>query len=152
MPEESTTPAEFTTPDLEELARRSIEASNPGDLDAWLAMWAPDAVWVLDPGGMGLVEGRGSVVGHEALRNFAEEVMAAFEDFETSIEEVLDLGKGVTFAVYVQRGRPSGSGDFVETPRGAVAIWTDGLIERLTTYRDVDEARAAAERLVEERG
>ena len=143
---------EPTTPDLEETARRSIEASNRGDLDAWLAMWAPDAVWVLDPGGIGLVEGRGSVVGHEALRNFAEEMMAAFEDFETSIEEAHDLGNGVTFAVYVQRGRSSGSGGFVEARVGAVAIWTDGLIERLTTYKDVDEARAAAEQLAQERG
>jgi ketosteroid isomerase-like protein len=144
---------ESTTPDLEELARRSIEASNHGDLDAWLAMWAPDAVWVLDPGGIGLVEGRGSVVGHEALRKFAEEMTAAFEDFETSIEEAHDLGNGVMFAVYVQRGSSSGSGGFVETRVGAVAIWTDGLIERLTTYhKDVDQARAAAERLAQERG
>jgi len=151
--EEQAMPDESTAPDLEETARRSIEASNRGDLDAWLAMWAPDAVWVLDPGGIGLVEGRGSVVGHEALRKFAEEMMAAFEDFEIAIEEAHDLGNGVTFAVYVQRGRPSGSGGFVETRVGAVAIWTDGLIERLTTYhKDVDQARAAAEQLAQERG
>jgi ketosteroid isomerase-like protein len=145
-------PEESTTPDLEEKARRSIEALNRGDLDAWLAMWAPDAVWVLDPGGLGMVEGRGSVAGHEALRKFAEETMAAFEDFETSIEDAYDLGNGVTFAVYVARSRISGSAGFVETPVGAVAIWTDGLIERLTTYKDVEEARAAAERLALERG
>jgi hypothetical protein len=29
--------------------------------------------------------------------------------------------------------------------------WRHGLIERLTTYADIDEARAAAERLAQER-
>jgi hypothetical protein len=30
-------------------------------------------------------------------------------------------------------------------------IWADGLIERTTAFLDIDEARAAAERLAEER-
>jgi hypothetical protein len=33
-----------------------------------------------------------------------------------------------------------------------VTLWTDGLIERSSIYTDIDEARAAAERLAEERG
>jgi hypothetical protein len=33
-----------------------------------------------------------------------------------------------------------------------VVTWIDGLIERTTNYFDIDEARAAAERLAEERG
>jgi len=31
-------------------------------------------------------------------------------------------------------------------------IWADGLMERVTTFLDIDEARAAAERLAHERG
>jgi hypothetical protein len=31
-------------------------------------------------------------------------------------------------------------------------IWADGLIERTTLFLDIDEGRAAAERLAEERG
>ncbi len=34
----------------------------------------------------------------------------------------------------------------------SVAQWTDGLIVRNTTYTDITQARAADERLVEERG
>jgi hypothetical protein len=34
----------------------------------------------------------------------------------------------------------------------AVTTWVDGLIERNTNYTDIDEARAGAERLAEERG
>jgi hypothetical protein len=33
-----------------------------------------------------------------------------------------------------------------------VALTVEGLIERVTAYGDIDEARAAAERLAEERG
>jgi hypothetical protein len=32
-----------------------------------------------------------------------------------------------------------------------VATWVDGMIERFTTYTNIDEGRAAAERLAEER-
>ena len=34
----------------------------------------------------------------------------------------------------------------------AVGIWVDGKNVRTTNYTDIDEARAAAERLAEERG
>ncbi|HXW58406.1 MAG TPA: hypothetical protein VEJ23_02895 [Solirubrobacteraceae bacterium] len=34
----------------------------------------------------------------------------------------------------------------------AVWTWRDGLIVRTTNYADLDEARAAAERLAKERG
>jgi hypothetical protein len=33
-----------------------------------------------------------------------------------------------------------------------IIIWAEGLIERFTTYTDIDGARAAAERLAQERG
>jgi len=32
----------------------------------------------------------------------------------------------------------------------AITTWVDGLIKRSTFYTDIDEARAAAERLAEE--
>ncbi len=34
----------------------------------------------------------------------------------------------------------------------AVSVWADGLAMRVTNHTDIDEARAAAERLAEERG
>jgi hypothetical protein len=34
----------------------------------------------------------------------------------------------------------------------AVGSWREGLAERFTVYTEIDEARAAAERLAEERG
>jgi hypothetical protein len=57
----------------------------------------------------------------------------------------------VIFAVGLQRGRPKGRSEFVELRNAAVAIWRGGLIERMATHTNVDEARAAAERLAKER-
>ena len=135
-------PEESTTPDLEESSRRLREALSRGDLDAATAMYAPDAVWDVSLLGLeGVFEGR------EAIRGFYEDWFGSYEDFEQVIEEARDLGSDVGLAVYLQRGRPAGSSRFVELRYAGVGIWRDGLIERLKLYTDVDQARAAAERL-----
>jgi ketosteroid isomerase-like protein len=133
---------ESTTPDLAELARRSIEATDP---EAVLSFYAPDAVWDSTPWGMGIFEGK------EAVRAFFEDWGSSYGHLEWKAEEVLDLGNEVTFAVIFQTGRIVESGS-VQLRYASVAKWRDGLILRNTTYRDTAEARAAAERLAEERG
>jgi ketosteroid isomerase-like protein len=142
---------ESTTPDLEEALRRSVEAFNRRDLDVAFSLYTPDAVFELAPLGLAVLE-EGPLMGREAMRKFWEDLTEAFADFESEIEDHHDLGSGVTFGVLVQRGRPHGSDAFVETRAGVVAIWRDGRIARATSYQDVDEARAAAERLAQERG
>jgi ketosteroid isomerase-like protein len=142
---------ESTTPDLENAVRRSLDAFNRRDFDAAFALYTPDAVIELAPGGIGVLEG-GRVMGREAIRKSQEDLTESFADFEFKSEDHHDLGSGVTFAVLVQRGRPHGSDAFVENRGAVVATWRDGRIARVTTYQDFDEARAAAERLAEERG
>src|SRR5579859_5783202 len=138
---------ESTTPDLEETVRRSREALSRGDLDAAVAVYAPDAVWDVSLLGLASVfEGR------EAIRGALEDLRAPYEDLEVVAEEFRDLGSGVTVAVFVLRGRLRGSTGFVESRTASVATWTNGLIERAMNYPDVDQGRAAAERLAEERG
>jgi ketosteroid isomerase-like protein len=138
---------ESTTPDLEEATRRVREALRRGDLDAAAAMYAPDAVWDLSLLGLeGVFEGR------EEIRGAWEDLRASYEDFELVAEEFRDLGSGVTLNVYLARGRLRDSTGFVESRRASVATWANGLIERITTYPDIDQARAAAERLARERG
>ena len=63
-----------------------------------------------------------------------------------------DLGRGVTFGIARQRARLSGSTGSVELRIAAVAAWEDGLIHLDALYTDIDEARAAAERLAKDRG
>jgi ketosteroid isomerase-like protein len=144
--EESAMPEESTTPHLVELTRGVLEAASRRDFDGALAPFAPDAVWDMSLQGMGVFEG------HTAIRGFLEDWTGAYEDYEIMTEGGRDLGNGVTFGVFLLRGRPQGSDGFVESRLGAVATWRDGRIARATTYQDVDDARAAAERLAQERG
>jgi ketosteroid isomerase-like protein len=134
---------ESTTPDLVELARRSIEAE---DREVALSFYAPDAVWDASPWGMGVFEGK------EAVRGFFEDWRSSYSGIERTAEEVRDLGNEVTFAVILQRARVVGSTGSVQLRYASVIEWRDGLIVRNTTYTDIDEARAVAERLAVERG
>jgi ketosteroid isomerase-like protein len=136
---------ESTTPDLVELVRETVEAGGRGDLDALLAFYAPNAVWDMSNVGMGEFEGLA------AIRGFLEDWLGSYEEMRWEAEEIRDLGNGVTLAVVVQTGRPVGSTGEVQVRSAGVSIWTGRLTERVTNYADVDEGRAAAERLAEER-
>jgi ketosteroid isomerase-like protein len=133
---------ESTTPDLVELVRKQVEALDRGDLDGVMSSVAEDAV--LD----GRVE---SLEGRTAIRGFLPDWFRAFDELDVELAEVSDLGSGVVFAVVIQDGRLVGSPGRVRQREGWVYLCVGGSIERLTTDPDVDEARATAERLAEER-
>jgi ketosteroid isomerase-like protein len=139
-------PEESTTPDLEHRVRSWIEAQDRRDFDELMSFYAPDVVWDGPTAGGMTFEGRA------AVRGFLEEWVGSYEDYRLEIPEFHDVGGGVTWVVLEQRGRPRGTSGFVDFRLAVVATWTDGLIHRLTSYSDIDEARAAAERLAEERG
>ena len=138
-------PEESTTPNLVELTRRALEASNHGGVDSALTYFAPDAVWSVGPG-LERFEGKA------AIRRFWTEWRSTFDDYSVDMEEALDLGGGVTIAVMVQGGHPPGGQGRVQFRYASVTTWKDGLVERFTVYTDIDEARAAAELLAQERG
>jgi ketosteroid isomerase-like protein len=110
-----------------------------------LSFFAPDAV-LENMGALGTFEGVA------AIRGFWQDWFASYEELWAEQEEGLDLGNGVGFAVVIQKARLVGSSGYVRHRNALVAIWVEGLIERVTFYTDIDEARAAAERLAEERG
>jgi len=87
--------------------------------------------------------GLGVYKGLAATRGFFEDWLGNYDEFQVDVEEILDLGSGVTLAVIVQQGRPAGSDGEVQLRYAAVAVWADGLIERVTNCGDQDEARAA---------
>jgi ketosteroid isomerase-like protein len=136
---------ESTTPDLIELARRRPEASNRRDMDALMSLFAPDGVYDTSPSGLGVYEGPA------AIRAFIKEWWDAFEELVFELEEVLDLGNGVTFSVIRQVARPTGSTGRVRTREAHVIEWAAGMIARVTVYTDIDEGRAAAGRLAASR-
>ena len=137
---------ECTTPDLVELGRGLFEAVNRRDFDAVMSFFAPDAVWEST-----YLEASEGVA---AIRGVFEDLARPFEQLEVEVEEILDLGGGVGFAVIVLRGRPVASSGQVEQRNALWAIWTEDKITRLKVWldTDIDQARAAAERLAEERG
>ena len=135
---------ESTIPDPVELMGRAFEAANRRDLDAAASSFAEDATF----------DGRAlgdHFQGRAAIRSFLEDWFGMYEELEFGLEEVRDLGNGVVFAVVVQNGRPAGSAGHLRQREGWVFVWVRGLIARLT-ISEVDEARAAAERLAQERG
>ena len=138
-------PEESTTPDLVELAQGFLDALNARDIDTAISIYGPDSVWDLSSIGLGVYEGRA------AIRGFLEEWTGTFQHWKQETEENRDLGNCVTLTVVVQRGRPAGSTGWVQERYAAVATWADGLVERQTNYSNIDEGRAAAERLVESR-
>jgi ketosteroid isomerase-like protein len=89
--------------------------------------------------------------GRAAIRGFLPDWFRAFDEFDFELEEVSHLGGGIVFAVVIQDGRLVGSPGRVRQREGWVYLCVGGSIERLTTYPDIDEARAAAERLAKER-
>jgi ketosteroid isomerase-like protein len=132
-----------TTPNVVELAQRWIDAVNAGDIDAATSLFAPDIVW---EGVFQTFEGRA------AARGFVQDWLGAYDEFELAVEEVRDLGGGVAFSVFIQRGRPRGATGWVQLRAASVTVVVDGLAERAALYLDIDQARAAAQRLAQERG
>jgi ketosteroid isomerase-like protein len=139
------TPEESTTPDLLERWRQAAESAYRGDLDATMGIFAPDAVWEVEPLGI-------SHRGAPAIRSFLEDWLGPYEDYEDAQQEALDLGNGVVFVVSRLDARPGGSQGIVQERWSFTVLWVAGMVARVTGRNDIDDARTAAERLAEDRG
>jgi ketosteroid isomerase-like protein len=138
-------PEESTTPDLVEVVTGLFEAADREDWDAMIGPYAPDAIWETPDG---ILEAAGA----SEVRVLLEGWAAVFEDWTIKVETVVHLGNGVVYSVYHQEGRPVGSTGLVRERGAMIYEWVDSRIKRVIALRDINEARAAAERLAEERG
>ena len=136
---------ESAPPDLVALTQ---ELSDARGADATMAFYAADAVYDMSRVGLGTFDGR------PAIRRFLGDWLASYEETEDDVTEIIDLGSGIVLAVARESGRLSGSPteSRVRSTYGFVFVWTDRKVARVTVYTDIDEARAAAERLAKERG
>jgi ketosteroid isomerase-like protein len=123
-----------------DLVRRATDALNRRDFETLVSMYGPASVWDGSRWGMGIFEGAA------AIRAFAEDWMLHYEELEVELEEVVELGKGVVFIVVRQTARAVGGDDHVQMREAYVSLWADNVAARMTSYPDIDEARAAAER------
>ena len=137
---------ESTTPDPVARTRRAWETADAADFDGMMSHFGSHPIWDMSSMGLGVYQGV------TAVRRFFEDWRGAYEEHATEPEEIVEASDGVTFAVFLQKGRPVGSVGQVTIRYPAVLSWTRGLVKRVTIYTDVDEARAAAERLARERG
>jgi ketosteroid isomerase-like protein len=139
-------PEESTTPDLVERLRLVFAAASRRDVDTLMTFYASDAVLDFSDQGLGTYEGV------DAIRALIEDWVSIYESYETTMDEILRLGENVMITINTQMARLPGSGGFVQLHDAYVFLFEDGLIARHTPYQDIDKARAAAERLAEERG
>ena len=109
-----------------------------------MRIYAPDAVWEVSTLGT-------SLKGVAAIRGFMDDWLSSYEEFEVEPEEVIDFGNEVGFGVFLQKGRLVGSTRRVQYRFAQVNTWADGVIVSVTGYNDIDQARATAERLAQER-
>ena len=137
---------EPTTFDLAELARRFCECLERRDYDAALGFFDLNPTWDMSEMGMGIFEGRVPV------RGLLEDWNGSYDEWEIELENLLDLGNGVVYAVVMERARPTGSTGRVPLRYAAVVVFAENLIAGAKTYADIDEARAAGERFAKARG
>ena len=138
---------ESTSPDLVELTRVAFKGWNQVDLDGTLKDFAPDAAWDAVPLGQ-------SFKGTAAIRSFLADWRSTYEEYEIEPQEIRDLGNGVVLAVVSQITRlvDSATRTRMREAWAFVFAWIDVTVVRVAAYSDIVEARAAAERLAEERG
>ena len=135
---------ESATPDLVALMRGLSDAPS---IEETIRYYAPDAVYDMSKLGMGVFEGR------PAIRAFLDDWETRYEDLQDEVQEIVDLGRGVVFLDARISAHVVGSPAHarVNARYGYVFVWVGGKVTRATPYSDIEEARAAAERLAVER-
>jgi ketosteroid isomerase-like protein len=136
---------ESTSPDLVRLTRQAIDASNRGDIDAIMGLFAPDAVWES-------LDGIGVFKGATAVRGFLTDWLSSYGAFDTEAEEIANLGGGITFVVVRQSGQLLGAAGRTQQRFAWAITWERRLTVHVLAAMDIETARAAAERLARERG
>jgi ketosteroid isomerase-like protein len=139
-------PEESTTPDLVEVTRRLFWSVNEGDFDGMMSFFGDDSVWDVRPWGLGAHSGTA------AIRQFLEQWMGSFDEYQVEVEEMLDLGNGVVLVIATQYAHSAGSRGQLRLRYAPVFVWAGEVAVQVTHYRDIDEARAASKRLAAERG
>jgi ketosteroid isomerase-like protein len=122
-----------------ENVRRGIDAWNRGDLDQWLACFAPEAEMHTTGrfADQGIYRGRAGLERYWAeIREDMEEISLLISDLRASADRVFQAVTG--------RGRGKRGKVPVEQPIWLVTTFRDGLAVRVETYVDRAEALEAA--------
>lgn len=132
-------------PDPTELWQSVSEAFLRRDFETWTSFYTAEVVWEARPLGM-VFEGR------DATRRHIEEWAAGYEDYAIEAIEDRALGNDVSFHVSRHDARPLGTRALVHEQWAFAIQWQGRTIVRVVAHRDIDEARAVAQRLAESKG
>jgi ketosteroid isomerase-like protein len=135
---------EFTTAGPVELTGQLVEAFDRGDVDAIGSFGADDAV--LQAAALGM-----RFEGVKAIRAFVEDWFGSFADLAFELREVRHISNGVVLVLIDRCGRPVGTLATIQQLEAWAIEWATGHITQLASYLDINEARAAAKRLAQER-
>jgi ketosteroid isomerase-like protein len=138
-------PEEPTDPELAGVMRGLLAALERRDFEHALSYFAPDPVWDMSAVGMG------TFAGADALRGLFEDWSRPYEEWEAELEGLLDLGRGVVAVEVSEQGCLLGSSARVQLRYAVVAVLAGTAIVRVSSHRDIDEARGAGERAAAER-
>jgi ketosteroid isomerase-like protein len=122
-----------------ENVRRGIDAWNRGDLDEWLAGFAPEA----ELHTTGRFPDQAVYRGRAGLERYWAEIHEAAEEISLSISDLRASGDRV-FQAVTGRGRGKQSKVPMEQPIWLVTTLRDGLAVRVESYVDRDDALEAA--------
>ena len=127
-----------------EVVRRIYEAVASRDRARILTLYDEGVEIDFAPGTLADHIGGTVWTGHEGLRSFDRELREAFEDFETTYEELIDAGE---FVVSVSRYRARGRASGVEVDGPLqFGVWSirRGKVTRAAWYSTRTEALEAA--------
>ena len=138
-------PDQFPDADVVALTRAFCMAG--GSVEEEMGFYGPDPIYDVSPMGIRVFQGRA------AIRHFLADWMGSYDGYQEDMQEVIDFGNGIAFAAVRESGRPTGGtvDNRTHSTYGFVIVWIDGKIARITAYPDINEARAAAERVAGER-
>lgn len=122
-----------------EALRRGFDAWNRGDLDEWLAGFAPEGELHTSD----RFPGQGVYRGREGLERYWAEIHEAAEEISITVTDMRAIGDKVFVAV-TAGGRGKLSGVPVEGPIWFVATFRDGLVVRTENYPEAEQALEAA--------
>ena len=128
-----------------EIVRRIYDAVARRDTPAILALYDPAIEVNFAPGTLAdHIASENSFSGHEGLRTFDRELRESFENFETTVEELIEVGERVV-SVSKYRGRGLHSGVEIDGPL-QFGVWSfgDGVVTRVDWYASRAEALEAA--------
>jgi ketosteroid isomerase-like protein len=126
--------------DLIARSKASYDAFNRGDNEGALRFMHPEIEWrtYLVPG-----PGGGTYRGHDGVVQLWSDVRNVFDDFRNEAEEFFANGdRVVVFVRFSGRGRESGAD--VEARLAHLFEFESGLLRRVRTYQDREQALAAA--------